>query len=391
MSEADRQLFVNTYVAVSSPGHPLYSQYLVLIGRHAIYINTIHVTQWFLPWHRWFMNAMEELLNEANCNVTIPWWDSAKTAGSPWTFPPFGSASDMIGTSGSPCVTDGGFASPAWAGGGTHGCLSRGATGSLPTSLQENQAMSLNATQYGNFSDMLQIQVHNMVHQVTGGTMYQPWSVEDPEFFLFHGHIDKLWNDWQARGDDYFNAYPFPLDSVMPVSNENTPRQWNSLKATGVMYSRVGGTGQVPSGASALCHVIRLSPTTIVDIDVLQSAIANATPAILLQIPQLGAPHLPDDPLTLSGNETMKIAQKRNAALMAMGTFRTLFENPIDQALGFDVATTVVLLNVSTISTAPPTPHSRTSARRCASGMVYCDGLKQCIGMSEACPFSLSP
>jgi len=40
-------------------------------------------------------------------------------------------------------------------------------------------------------------QAHNAVHSAIGGTMGTSTSPSDPIFWLHHGFIDKLWNDWQ--------------------------------------------------------------------------------------------------------------------------------------------------------------------------------------------------
>ena len=29
----------------------------------------------FLPWHRWFILAFENLLRKVDCKVTVPYWD----------------------------------------------------------------------------------------------------------------------------------------------------------------------------------------------------------------------------------------------------------------------------------------------------------------------------
>jgi tyrosinase len=42
---------------------------------------------------------------------------------------------------------------------------------------------------------------HNSVHVWIGGTMKTLASPNDPLFWLNHGHIDKIWSDWQAAGN----------------------------------------------------------------------------------------------------------------------------------------------------------------------------------------------
>jgi tyrosinase len=210
MSVAERTLYINTYKAISTPGHPQYSQYQTLIARHSTNFGTIHTSQYFLPWHRWFSMEMENLLQNVNCTVTLPWYDTAKNAGAPFGVPPWGASADLLGTSGA-CVNDGGFASPGWPN-NAHGCLSRTNSGTMPTSMQEAAVLAMNSANYVAFTDALEIQIHNIPHVRIGGTMLQTWSPEAPEFFLHHGHIDKLWDDWQKKSNAHLNAYSFPFE-----------------------------------------------------------------------------------------------------------------------------------------------------------------------------------
>lgn len=227
MSAAERELFINTYKAISTNGHPEYAQYTALLARHSAGFGTIHTTTNFLPWyfkyndfsyqlipnftyrfsyrHRWFSAEMEELLQNVNCNVTLPWWNTAKLALTPWVGNPWGNASSLLGSSGS-CVSDGPFSSTQWTN-NAHGCLKRSLSGTLPTSVQEASVLATSAGSYSSFSDDLETIIHNLVHVKVGGTMMQAYSPEAPEFFLHHNHIDKLWDDWQKKSSAHLSSY----------------------------------------------------------------------------------------------------------------------------------------------------------------------------------------
>jgi len=399
MSVAERTLFITTYKAISTPGHPQYSQYQNLIARHSSNFTPIHISQWFLPWHRWFAMEMENLLQNVNCKVTLPWWDTAKNAGAPFGVAPWGASADLLGTSGA-CVANGGFASPGWTS-NAHGCLSRTLSGTLATSMQEGVVLAMSNANYVAFTDALETQIHNLVHVRVGGTMLQTWSPEAPEFFLHHGHIDKLWDDWQKKSNAHLNAYSFPLNSVMPVAFGATPAQFNNLKATNVMYVRssnsVSGAGHFVLN---VCNLLVLS-TFSIDLSVLQATIAKASPAQLLQIPQLPAPILTSaeekmliDMTRQSGPEKnvqefirkLAVAKdqltKANEALKSAGSLRTSFDKPLDKALGFDVAKAVEVLKV---------PHADRSAtpattpQTCVRGAVYCVAQKRCLPVTQKC------
>jgi len=304
-----------------------------------------------------------------NCKVTIPWWDTSKNAGSPWNVSPWGAAIDLLGTNSS-CVTDGGFASPGWQPNNAHGCLSRTFSLTLPTAMQEGSVLAMPPSDYGAFSDALQTQIHNVAHVAVGGTMLQSWSPEAPEFFLHHGHIDKLWNDWQQQGNANLIAYSFPLTTVMPVAFGTTPGEYMSLQALKVIYVQ-SSLSVLGAGHPVLydCNILTL-PLMSINLTTLRHAIAKATPAQLNQIPQLAAPIL------TSAQEQMMIASTRtgrgtaaqiqaqtrvlaaahdkltkvNAALQAAGSLRASFADSTDMALGFDVAQAVKVLKIPLFS-----------------------------------------
>ena len=44
----------------------------------------IHDKDQFYPWHRWFIYEFENLMREADCRVTIPFWDWSYWSKNPW-------------------------------------------------------------------------------------------------------------------------------------------------------------------------------------------------------------------------------------------------------------------------------------------------------------------
>jgi hypothetical protein len=415
MSSAERTLFINTYKAISTPGHPEYSQYQTLIARHTTSFNTIHTSQYFLPWHRWFSHQLENLLQNVDCRVTLPWWDTAKNAGAPWNVSPWGAASDLMGTS-MACVTNGGFASPGWPN-NAHGCLSRSFSGTLPTSVQQANVLAMPPGNYVAFTDALETQIHNTVHVRVGGTMMNQWSPEAPEFFLHHNNIDQIWDKWQKQSNAHLNAYSFALNTAMPVAYGATPANYNDLKKTGVMYVRSSASS---AGAG---HFILLPCNLIVignlkfEMAVVQSSLAKASQSQLLQIPQLAAPVLTDaeqekfatmmtrgmtpqnaQAWTARARQGRETLQKFNAALNKTGTLRPRFENSVDQALGFDIAKAAELLKIpqaegsttqgtigtgQAVGTIKPVQITQTTA--CTTGNVYCATQKRCIPRGQRC------
>merc|ERR1740123_536456 len=98
-----------------------------LIQKHADgFWNGIHSTQFFLPWHRWYIMAIENILRNEDCRVTVPWWRWSKKSTTWHTGTPFHPSTTWLGGNGAgaaQCVPDGAFTSP-WAP-PTQTCLTR--------------------------------------------------------------------------------------------------------------------------------------------------------------------------------------------------------------------------------------------------------------------------
>jgi hypothetical protein len=282
--------------------------------------------------------------------------------------------------------------------------------------MQEGTVLGMAASNYGAFSDALQTQIHNVAHVRVGGTMMQAYSPEAPEFFIHHGHIDKLWDDWQKKGPSYLNAYSFSSNAVMPQAMGATPAQFNNLKTTGVLYTRASLT---PLGAGHFvfpaCTLIVISSVLTIDADVFHAAIIKASPSTLQQIPQLAAPTLTSDQEKMMIEQTRKgrgtaqaiqeetaklaagrkAADARNQALKAAGNLKTSFDKSADRALGFDVAKAVQILKVPPAKSdpsrtpLPQSPASSAGARSCVKGTTFCAALSKCIPVGQRCILSV--
>jgi hypothetical protein len=236
--------------------------------------------------------------------------------------------------------------------------------------MQQANVLALPNNNYVGFTDALEMQIHNTVHVRVGGTMVQTWSPEAPEFFLHHDNIDYIWWQWQNKGPAWLAAYSFNMNLPMPVAYGATPGDYNDLKKTKVLYSRAGSaTAGAGHFILPACNLIIL-PALTVDRNVLQTALARATPSQLLLIPQLAAPVLTAAEqekliamIRSSGGTEKSIQefsrrltsaqatlQKSNAALKGAQSLREKFTNPTDQALGFDVAKAVALLKVPNVT-----------------------------------------
>ncbi|CAB3984903.1 tyrosinase-like isoform X2 [Paramuricea clavata] len=153
MSYTERVRYINTVKTAST--NPAYKpQYDTLLTLHkTIFFSGIHDIDFFLPWHRWYILQYENLLQQIDCRVTVPYWDWSLVGANP-------------------------FSSSIW------------------------------NTDFFNFEQMLRIQFHDLVHCRIDGKMCTIDSATAPEFFLHHGFVDKIWWDWQKQSNAHkFNTY----------------------------------------------------------------------------------------------------------------------------------------------------------------------------------------
>ena len=215
MSNTERVRYIQT-VKTASTNQAYKSQYDTLLTLHKTIFNTgIHQLDFFLPWHRWFILQYENLLQQIDCRVTVPYWDWSLVGGSPFSSSVWNTGNNGFGGNGGPggsCVNTGPFRQGVWslpasAGGG---CLTRNFFGTAPDAIAVQNLISSNPnpSHFLNFEVMLRVQFHNVVHCRIGGTMCTGDSASAPEFFLHHGFVDKIWWDWQKQSNAHkFNTY----------------------------------------------------------------------------------------------------------------------------------------------------------------------------------------
>jgi tyrosinase len=196
---------------------------------HATNFNTpIHSTssgtangKQFLSWHRVHQLDMEEMLRGAGTvnaeYITIPYWDwrtERTVAGITWD--------------------DAGFLALS----GLHPDLqlsrSLSTTITLATTTDINNLIAMtgslysattptpdnsDATNASFFSKRLE-GWHNLGHGYVGGTMNTTNSPRDPVFFLHHGFVDKLWQDWEERDNVIQSVFDYTslLGSYSPIN-----------------------------------------------------------------------------------------------------------------------------------------------------------------------------
>lgn len=153
----------------------------------------------FLPWHRAYLYFFEQYLMDQSSAASLPWWD--------WT------TQDGIPAPYAAAALDDGSPNPLASGPITGISAEQfkqfqvpdvavtyrqpDDPGNLPSPAQINDILT--APDFTDFTLRLE-DVHNGVHEWTGGTMgLIPLAAYDPIFWAHHTMIDRLWSVWQLR------------------------------------------------------------------------------------------------------------------------------------------------------------------------------------------------
>ena len=204
----------------------------------------------FLTWHRYFILLYENLLRRVDCSVTVPYWDWSKMPGSAfnttaassiWSSEDSGLGGDGEGIYS--CVQTGPFRQDVWSivplppgiptGPGPR-CLARMFFGTPPDAIAVQRVLDIPLGNFSDFELMLRVNLHDLVHCLIDGTMCSLDSATAPEFFLHHGFVDKIWNDWQKKSESHKNVFFSNMSQRMP--------------GTQVLPSKVLDLSQQPGG-----------------------------------------------------------------------------------------------------------------------------------------------
>lgn len=235
MTYFERKRYINVIKIAST--HPSYkSQYDDLITLHMTYFGSgIHLTPQFLPWHRWYILQYENLLRQIDCRFTVAYWDWASVAGSPFETTSndlWYSGNSGFGGNGSPpggCVNTGPFKFPNWQlvpSATPPLCLKRNFNGNPPGEVELTLLLDIPPTPQSSFLEfegLLRGQFHDNVHCLINGTMCTHDAASAPEFFLHHGMIDKIWEDWQKQSSTHRTVYFSNITSGMTATGGVLP------------------------------------------------------------------------------------------------------------------------------------------------------------------------
>lgn len=201
-------------------------EYSRLTNIHAEqFFDGVHNVSFFLPWHRWYLYEFENFLRRIDCRVTIPYLNWARVAETIWrgnrTRDVWNSGPHGLGGNGrqeeDDCVMDGPFREGQWyqSKESGSGCLKR----KFQYDRQPRDTTAIRNTIGSSFS-IFEYNVrkvfHNELHCLIGGTMGGISSSQSPEFWLHHAFLDKIWVQYQERGDKERNEYYPQVKDTLP-------------------------------------------------------------------------------------------------------------------------------------------------------------------------------
>ncbi|KAJ1551729.1 hypothetical protein HK096_002892 [Nowakowskiella sp. JEL0078] len=169
-----------------------------------------HMTNFFLPWHRYFIYMFEKRLQLIDKDVVLPYFDwtiDSHNVSHSSVWEDFGGGGIEIGNEKNPsygCITRGPYAGitgelPQ------HDCIKRQSRPGILPSVDLYAHLTLAYDDYVSFRERMEV-AHNIVHAEIGGTypgsMAYFYSPNDPIFYVHHAQIDRLWSLWQDRHPD---------------------------------------------------------------------------------------------------------------------------------------------------------------------------------------------
>lgn len=226
MTKEDRIRFIKV-LKIAATKEPYRSQYHDLVLKYRTFFHSVRRRTVFLPWHRFFLLKLENLLTQIDCRVTLPYWDWSRTSGNPWEVDGpksiWSNACYGLGGDGKEpnnCVVNGPFGQGQWnitIDDDKTTCLRRCFQGNPPDAQTVQSVLSLPWQNFSYFEKKLRVVFHHSVAcDNIGGHVCSQFAAQTPEFILITSFVDKLWGQWQNMSD-------FHRDTGFPVVSTNLP------------------------------------------------------------------------------------------------------------------------------------------------------------------------
>ena len=183
----------------------------------------------FLAWHRELTFEVEQLMQDINPNIGMPYWNSVQDDG-------YDNSAIVTIINNTLFTSD--FLGPFNADWG----LNRN-TGNNINFLPTNTEITnlFNQTGYLNFSNQFERgKGHTGAHVWVGGVMQSHASPKDPVFYLHHTYVDKLWNDWEIanQSSSFIRTDMLRYDGTYTFHGVTLP----SVNPNSIIDSKVYGT-----------------------------------------------------------------------------------------------------------------------------------------------------
>jgi hypothetical protein len=310
-----------------------------------LFFDGLHDDVYFLPWHRWYLLQIENLVRVIDCGVTVPYWAWSLVANDAFTQPLWSDDDSWFGGDGdllqNQCVQTGPFREGEFEliASSPDSCLQRMfATVALPNQMLVNIVLDTAPENVTDFLFGLEVTLHNRVHCQISGTMCSVHSANAPEFFLHHSYVDKIWEDWQRKSDLHKTAL-YDDDLIPMTSRLNSETHLAEGLAPAHVYDNENLPGNVRVRYEDPNHHRAYVMTAAISQGLLSADDFRS-------VPQVPVGDMPDEAWQLFGfaqdPERLKAAMEKDAQVTAvLGDVNPNFNTPDDQDLGFNVADVV--------------------------------------------------
>ena len=217
----DYAFFVRGIQAIKDSG--VYDN-ITRLHANATTFADFHNNHLFLPWHRWYVAALEDAVRalggEFAC-FAVPYWEWSMDAGNESSAIMWSMAGNGLGEE---CVTDGPFASWRDLDGK---CLRRGGDARIRfASDLELASLIANATTYADFAAVYEKGPHARPHLFTAGQMKTPAAPDDPVFWAHHAYVDFVFEAWRLC-HNLTDVPPELMGVPMTYTNDTADNWWS--------------------------------------------------------------------------------------------------------------------------------------------------------------------
>ncbi|CAB4008352.1 Tyrosinase, partial [Paramuricea clavata] len=246
MSGNDKHRFINAFITVST--HSEWKHRFKALARihfENFRGKTIHHRHEFLPWHRWYLLMLENLLRCYDCGVTLPYWDWSLEADTwekseIWTWiGGDGNCKILVKVVGNfvlppPSIPRRGTMIKSCRPAASCRCLMKyyAQAQFAPERVNRNiVTLRRRMRRFQRLAPSLQIIKRGLSHCQSERIreMFTVTFMGIPEFCLHHGFIDKIWSDWQQRSELHKNAH-FGSISTPMAATIYSPKDVNDLQ-----------------------------------------------------------------------------------------------------------------------------------------------------------------